>query len=216
MREAEFLLMEGATPARIDAVIQSVGLPMGPCRMLDMAGIDVGAKTVLENREAGGLPLDPAYRAVVLEMYERGWYGQKTGAGYYRYKGREALPNRDIDVLCAELRERHGIAVRDDIEDSEIIERCLYTLINEGAQILDEGIAIRAGDIDIVFVYGYGFPDYRGGPMYMADRIGLGRIVERLEYLASERGNQFNYWDVAAYLRKLATEGLGFSTGTAR
>lgn len=211
MREAEFMLMEGASPAQVDEAIQSLGLPMGPCRMLDMAGIDVGAKTVLENRAAGGLPPDGAYRAVVLEMNERGWHGQKSGAGYYRYEGRKPLPNPDIEALCEELRDRHGIERRGDISNEEIVERCLYTLINEGALILDEGIAMRPGDIDIVFVYGYGFPDYRGGPMYMADCVGTARIVSRLEYYAATRGNRYGYWDVAEYLQRLAAEGRGFS-----
>jgi len=211
LRESEFLLMEGATPAQIDGAIQSLGFAMGPCRMLDMAGLDVGAKVVIENRKAGGLPPDPSYRAVVQAMFERGRFGQKTGAGYYRYDGRNPAPDPEVERICAELAERYGITRRTDISDQEIIERCLYPLVNEGARILEEGIAYRPGDIDVVWLNGYGFPDYRGGPMFWADTIGIGTIVERLDHYARTRVNAFGYWSCAELLRRMAEQGLRFA-----
>ncbi|ENO87353.1 3-hydroxyacyl-CoA dehydrogenase NAD-binding domain-containing protein [Thauera linaloolentis] len=207
LRESEFLLLEGASPARIDAAIQSLGLPMGPCRMLDMAGLDVAAKVVIEHLKAGGLPPDPSYRAAVQRMFALGRFGQKTGAGYYRYDGRTPLPDPEVADICRALAAEHGIAQRDDIGDDEIIERCLYPLINEGARILEEGIAYRPGDIDVVWTCGYGFPDHRGGPMHMADRLGAAHIVRRLEHYARQRGNPHGYWDRSALLARLAEHG---------
>jgi 3-hydroxyacyl-CoA dehydrogenase len=200
LRESEFLMMEGATPSQIDRAIQSLGLPMGPCRMLDLAGLDVAAKVVTERGKAGGLPDDPSYRAVVQKMMELGRFGQKTGAGYYRYDGRAPVPDPEVEIICAELARQHGIARRDNIGDQEIIERCVYPLINEGAKILEEGIAYRPGDIDLVWVNGYGFPDFRGGPMHMADVIGLQKIAERLDHYAAERKDRHDYWSRAGLL----------------
>lgn len=207
MREAEFLLLEGATPAKVDQAIESLGLAMGPCRMLDMAGIDVGAKTVIEYGKAGGLPPDPTYRVVVRKLFEQGQFGQKTGAGYYRYEGRTPLANPDTQATCDALAAQHGIARRDDISDSEIIERLIYSMVNEGARILEEGIAYRASDIDVVWTAGYGFPDHQGGPMFLADERGLKHVVERLDHYAATRGNPFGYWTVSPLLRRLASEG---------
>jgi 3-hydroxyacyl-CoA dehydrogenase len=200
LRESEFLMMEGATPAQIDRAIQSLGLPMGPCRMLDLAGLDVAAKVVIERGKAGGLPDDPSYRAVVQKMMELGRFGQKTGAGYYRYDGRTPVPDPEVELICAALAQEHGIVRRDNISDQEIIERCVYPLINEGAKILEEGIAYRPGDIDLVWVNGYGFPDFRGGPMHMADAVGLQKIAERLDHYAAERKDRHGYWSRAGLL----------------
>lgn len=211
LRESEFLMLEGASPSRIDAAIESLGFAMGPCRMLDLAGLDVAAKVVIENRKAGGLPADASYRAVVQEMLELGRFGQKTGAGYYRYEGRRAIPDPAVQAICSALAARHGIACRTDITDDEIIERCLFPLINEGAKILDEGIAYRPGDIDLVWVNGYGFPDHRGGPMHMADATGLNRIVERLEHYGRERGNPYEYWTRSALLLQMCAENRRFA-----
>ncbi|MEZ5646325.1 MAG: 3-hydroxyacyl-CoA dehydrogenase NAD-binding domain-containing protein [Burkholderiaceae bacterium] len=207
MREAEFLLLEGATPARIDQAIESLGLAMGPCRMLDMAGIDVGAKTVIEYEKAGGLPPDPTYRVVVRKLFEQGQFGQKTGAGYYRYEGRTPLSNPETQATCDALAAQHGITRRNDISDVEIVERLIYSMVNEGARILDEGIAYRGSDIDVVWTAGYGFPDHQGGPMFLADERGLAHVVERLDHYAATRGNPFGYWTVSPLLRRLASEG---------
>jgi 3-hydroxyacyl-CoA dehydrogenase len=211
LREAEFLVLEGASPARIDAAIQSLGFPMGPCRMIDMAGVDVAAKVVIERKKEGGLPPDPSYRRVVLALHERGRHGQKTGAGYYRHESRNAAPDPAVDELAADLAKALGIARRTDITDGEIIERCLYPLINEGARILEEGIAYRPGDIDVVWTSGYGFPDHKGGPMHLADVLGPARIVGALEHYASTRGDAFGYWTPSKLLARIAHEGLRFS-----
>ena len=207
MREAEFLLMEGATPAQVDAAVEAIGMAMGPFRMLDMAGIDVGAKTVIEYGKAGGLPPDPSYRAVVRSLFESGRHGQKTGAGYYRYEGRKPLPDPKVDSIVQQLANEHGIGRRADIGQQEIFERLLYPMVNEGAKILEEGIAFRGGDIDVVWTAGYGFPDHRGGPLCMADEVGLGAIVDRMDHYAALRGNGFGYWTVSPLLRRLAQQG---------
>jgi 3-hydroxyacyl-CoA dehydrogenase len=211
MREAEFLLMEGAEPRQVDQAVEALGLAMGPCRMLDMAGIDVGAKTVIEYGKAGGLPPDPGYRAVVQKLHALGRHGQKTGAGYYRYEGRVPVPDPAVTALAAELAADHGIVRRSAIADEEIVERLLYPLMNEGVRILEEGIAYRPGDIDVVWVAGYGFPDHRGGPMFMADEIGLPRILERLRHYAEARGNAFGYWTPAPLLERLVRSGRRLS-----
>ncbi|RYH52362.1 MAG: 3-hydroxyacyl-CoA dehydrogenase, partial [Alcaligenaceae bacterium] len=211
MREAEFLLMEGAAPAQIDHAVESLGMAMGPCRMLDVAGIDVGARTVIENGKVGGLPPDPGYRAVVQKLYELGRFGQKTGAGYYRYDGRKPIPDPEIEQIARELAVSHAIPRRTDISDQEIVERLLYPLINEGAKLLEEGIAYRPGDIDVVWTAGYGFPDHRGGPLYMADQIGLNNIEARMSHYASTRGNAFGYWTCSGLLASLASDGQRFT-----
>ncbi|MDB5828497.1 MAG: enoyl-CoA hydratase [Variovorax sp.] len=211
MREAEFLMMEGASPAEIDGAVEALGMAMGPCRMLDMAGIDVGARTVIEYGKAGGLPPDDSYRAVVRKMFELGRFGQKTGAGYYRYDGRKPVTDPETARIAKEQATAHGIAQRADIGRQEIVERLLYPLVNEGAKILEEGIAYRPGDIDIVWTAGYGFPDHKGGPMWMADRIGLATIAERLAHYAEVRGNPFGYWTVSPLLASLAKSGKRIS-----
>ena len=207
MREAEFLMMEGAKLSQIDAAVEALGMAMGPCRMLDMAGIDVGAKTVIEYGKAGGLPPDDSYRAVVRKMFELGRFGQKTGAGYYRYEGRKPVDDPETARIANELADEHGIVQRSDIGAEEIVERLLYPLINEATKILEEGIAYRPGDIDIVWTAGYGFPAWRGGPLFMADQIGLSKIVERLKHLGQTRGNPYGYWNVSSLLANLALQG---------
>ncbi len=207
MREAEFLLMEGAEPRQVDAAVEALGFAMGPCRMLDMAGVDVGARTVIEYGKAGGLPSDPSYRAIVQRLFALGRFGQKTGSGYYRYEGRTALPDEAFAAIAADVAREHGIARRAQLPQEEIVERLLYPLVNEGLKILGEGIAYRPGDIDVVWVAGYGFPDHRGGPMYMAGQIGLRTIADRLAHYAATRGNVHGYWTPAPLLLELCNAG---------
>jgi 3-hydroxyacyl-CoA dehydrogenase len=211
MREAEFLIMEGATPAQVDAAVEAFGMAMGPCRMLDMAGIDVGAKTVIEYGKAGGLPPDDSYRALARKMFELGRFGQKTGAGYYRYEGRKPVADPETERIAQELAERYGIPQRASITAEEIVERLIYPMVNEAAKILEEGIAYRGSDIDVVWTAGYGFPDHRGGPLCMADQIGLQQIVDRLGHYERERGNAFGYWTTSALLKELAHSGRRIS-----
>jgi len=205
LRECESLLLEGATPTQIDRAIETFGMAMGPCRMIDMAGVDVAAKVVLERRKEGALPADPSYRVACQMLFELGRHGQKTGAGYYRYEGRTPVHDAEVDRIMEGLARQYGIARRSDISDEEIVERCLYPLINEGAKILEEGIAYRAGDIDIVWLNGYGFPALKGGPMHAANVIGLEQIVASLDHYAGERGNAHGYWTVGGLLGDLAT-----------
>ena len=207
MREAEFLILEGASPAQVDGAVEALGMAMGPCRMLDMAGIDVGAKTVIEYGKAGGLPPDASYRALVRTLFEQGRFGQKTGAGYYRYEGRKALPDPQTQRIAQELAARHGIARRNEIPAQEIVERLLYSMVNEAAKILEEGIAYRGSDIDVVWTAGYGFPDHQGGPLFMADEIGLAAIADRLAHYGRQRGNPYGYWTPSALLTRLAASG---------
>ncbi len=211
MREAEFLLMEGAEPSQVDEAVEALGMAMGPCRMLDMAGVDVGARTVIESGKAGRLPADPSYRVLVQALFEHGRFGQKTAQGYYRYEGRAAVGDPALTALAAEIATKHGVARRDDIPQQEIVERLLYPLINEGLRILEEGIAYRPGDIDVVWAAGYGFPDFRGGPMFWADDIGLATIATRLAHYAAVRGNDFGYWTPAPLLQRLVNQGRRLS-----
>jgi 3-hydroxyacyl-CoA dehydrogenase len=200
LRETDFLLMEGATPGQIDQAIEAAGMAMGPCRMLDMAGVDIAAKILLEQGKAGIRPPDPRYRAVVSRLFERGRMGQKNHHGYYRHEGRNAIDDPEVAALCESLASQHGIRRRTDISNSEIVERCIFPLINEGCRILEEGIAYRPGDIDIVWTKGYGFPDYRGGPIFLADHIGAATVLDRLLHYSQLLGNEYGYWTPASLL----------------
>ena len=214
MRENEFLQLEGATAAQIDAAIESparVGMAMGPNRMLDMAGIDVGAKTVIEWQKSGGAPPDPRYRAMCRALFDAGHFGQKTGRGYYRYEGRTPVPSDEAAELARSLAARHGIGRRAEISADEIVERLLYPMINEAAKILEEGIAYRPGDIDVVWTAGYGFPKERGGPVFMADAIGLPLIVDRIRHYGRQCGNAYGYWTASKLLADLAARGKRLS-----
>src|SRR5690606_4304455 len=172
--ESEALLLEGATPSQVDKTFTDFGWPMGPFQMGDLAGLDIGWRT----RKSLGKTA-----AVADALCEMGRFGQKTGRGFYLYEEGSRMPKPDPEVekLIEEKAREKGVNRR-DISTEEIIERTLYPMINEGARILQEGIATRASDIDVVWVYGYGFPVGRGGPMFWAEREGLSRIVERLEF----------------------------------
>lgn len=197
LREAEALLLEGATPARIDAVAQSpewLGMAMGPCRMMDLAGLDIGASIVAERAAATNLMDDASYRAMVRALTAQDHLGQKSGRGFYRYEGRNAIELPETTELARTLAQKHGITQRGHIGDEEILQRLLYPLINEGFELLREGIAFNSQDIDTVFTAGFGFPVARGGPMAMAHQIGLKNIVARMRAFAQERGNSYGYW----------------------
>ena len=205
-REAMFLVEEGAKPEQIDKVLYDFGFPMGPFAMADMAGLDVGYKVREERRKAG--KVEPRESRWIDQIVEMGRHGQKTGAGIYRYQdGRTPLPDPEIQELIARCAREAGIERR-EIGDQEILERCLYPMVNEGAKILAEGIAARALDIDIIWINGYGFPAYRGGPMFWADEIGLKNIVAAYRRYAERFGD--HYWTPAPLLEKLAGEGKGF------
>lgn len=201
LREAEALLLEGATPRQIDQVLEAFGMAMGPCRMLDLAGVDVAAKVVIERDKQGKLPPDPLYRIVCRALAEAGRHGQKTGAGFYRYDGRKAVDDPAAVALIRALAASRGVPPRDDIGDEEILDRCLLPLINEGWLILEEGIATRPGDIDVVWLSGYGFPAEHGGPMFHAGVLGLAQVRERLlQQGARTAGDPYGYWQPARTL----------------
>ena len=205
-RECGFMLEEGALPQQIDKVIYNFGFPMGPYAMSDMAGLDIGWR----NRKAKFDKLSPREKAnnILDKICELGRYGQKTGAGFYKYDDKR---NATTDPVIEELIIKHSREVgktRRVITDQEIIERAIYSMINEGAKILEEGIAARPLDIDIVWIYGYGFPVYRGGPMFYADQVGLKKIYEAILKYKDIVGAQ--YWEPSPLLAKLAKEGKGF------
>jgi 3-hydroxyacyl-CoA dehydrogenase len=199
-REAGFLLEEGASPAQVDGALQRFGMAMGPFRVGDLAGLDIGWAG--RKRAAATRPKHLRYSRVADRICELGRFGQKTGAGWYRYEagGRTPLPDPVVDGIIAECAAEAGIARR-AIADAEIVERTMFALANEGAKILAEGIALRASDIDLVYVNGYGYPAWRGGPMWHADTVGL---------FHAEHGE---WWTPAPLLRELAAAGKRFNQG---
>lgn len=174
-REAELLLEEGASPQSIDAALEEFGMAMGPFAMLDLAGLDVGWR--IRKRKHAQKPPAERCSAIADTLCEMGRFGQKTGAGYYRYEpgSRTPIPDPLVDEVIARARRAAG-AVPRPIAAGEIVKRCLYPLVNEGVQLLREGIAARPGDIDVVYCNGYGFPAWRGGPMYWAQRAGIATV----------------------------------------
>ncbi|GJD58886.1 Fatty acid oxidation complex subunit alpha [Methylobacterium dankookense] len=195
--QANRLVLEGATPSQVDRVVTDLGLPMGPFAMIDLAGLDLGWSRETSKGET--------VREILCERDRR---GQKTAKGFYDYdESRKATPSPEVEAVIRAVAARQGVTQR-EIADREILERCLYPMVNEGAKILAEGKALRASDIDIVWINGYGWPVYSGGPMHWADGIGLSTIVERLRALEAEHGPDFK---PAALLETLAAEGGSFS-----
>lgn len=201
--EAEFLLEEGATPGQIDRVIEGFGFAMGPLAVRDLAGNDIGFM-IRKNRK---LPADERYSPILERLVAQGRLGQKTGKGFYRYEGRTRIPDPEVTTLIEGVSRDLKIRRR-EIPDPEILDRLLHPLVNEGARIVAEGIAARASDIDVVYVNGYGFPAWRGGPMYWAQHAGLERVVKTMRELASTHGPR---WAPAALLERLAASGQGWS-----
>jgi len=198
-KESERLILEGALPQQVDRVLYDFGFPMGPFAMSDLAGLDVGWRI----RKGRG------EKAVVADrLCELGRFGQKTGAGYYRYEGdRTPRPDPAVEKIIVDVSTELGITRR-PIADEEILQRLLYPMVNEGAKILEERLAIRASDIDVIWVYGYGWPVYRGGPMFWADSIGLREVRDRMLEFGRRTGSDF--WKPAPLLERLAGAGRGF------
>jgi len=207
-RQAGFLLDEGALPAQVDKAIEKFGFAMGPFRMIDMAGNDVSwyirKRRYLEQPEL-------AYSRSADTLCEMGRFGQKTGAGWYDYQpgDRTAYPSPLVNDMLVKHSAEIGVERR-QISDQEIVERLVYALVNEGAKILEEGIALRASDIDMVYLTGYGFPLHRGGPMLYADTVGLTNVLMAMEKYA--QGRHGEAWAPAALLTRLAAEGKGFNS----
>jgi 3-hydroxyacyl-CoA dehydrogenase len=206
LREAQFLLEEGAGIQQVDQVLYDFGMAMGPLAVSDLAGIDVGWRIRQEIKDS--IPAGMRSPLVADQLYEMGRYGQKTAAGWYRYEGREATVDPEIERLIETTSAGAGITRR-AISDEEIIERTMYALANEGARILSEGIALRSADIDIVYVYGYGFPAWRGGPMKYADTVGLKQVYERVCHYHQTQGF---WWEPAPLLKELAESGGTFGS----
>jgi 3-hydroxyacyl-CoA dehydrogenase len=206
LREAQFLVEEGASPSAVDRALYDFGMAMGPLATGDLAGLDVGWRI----RKEHAARENPGLRTPILEdrLCEMGRYGQKTGAGWYRYdEQRRAAPDPEIERQVREWSIAAGIPQR-DISAGEIVDRCVLALVNEGARILEEGYALRAVDIDIIYVYGYGFPAYRGGPMWYADARGLSKVCDRIREFERQYGE---LWTPAPLLEQLAREGERFS-----
>jgi 3-hydroxyacyl-CoA dehydrogenase len=205
---ANGLLMQGALPQQVDKALEKFGFAMGPFRVGDLAGLDIGWAG--RKRRAAENP--GAYQRVVADaICEQGRFGQKTGAGWYRYQAgaRDPVPDPLVADIIEQFRKERGLNAR-KISDDEIVERCVFALVNEGARILDEGIAARASDIDIVYLNGYGFPQHRGGPMLHADIVGLPNVVRALKRFAAEAGAEA-WWQPATLLVKLADDGKTFN-----
>lgn len=206
-RENQLLLLEGAAPEYIDKTLYDWGMAMGPNAVGDLAGLDVGYKV---RQERTDLPDDPRFYRVADMLAEMGRYGQKTGKGMYLYEegSRKPTPDPEVTAIIEAESERLGVERR-EISEQEIIERCIYGLVVEGARILEDKIAIRSGDIDVVWMNGYGFPRHRGGPMHYADSVGLDTVYEKVCEFEERFGS--TYWEPPALLKKLAGSGGKFS-----
>ena len=205
-REAQFLVEEGASVPDVDAAMYEWGMAMGPLAVGDLAGLDVGWRIRKEYRHLE----KPGVRQPLAEdgLCEMGRYGQKTGAGWYKYdENRRPIPDPAVAELVRKAADQAGIQQR-QISKQEIVDRLIYALVNEGARILEEGYALRAVDIDIIYINGYGFPAHRGGPMWYADTIGVQKVYERISEFHRQHGE---LWEPAPLLKRLAEEGKGFA-----
>jgi 3-hydroxyacyl-CoA dehydrogenase len=208
-RQAGFLLEEGCTPAQVDTAIEKFGFAMGPFRMGDLAGNDIG--WAIRKRRYVEKP-GMRYSKTADLLCEMGRFGQKTGAGWYDYPNgsRKAVPSKAVEQMIADHRASLGITPR-RIPDEEIVQRLVYALVNEGAKIVDEGIASKASDIDMVYLTGYGFPLWRGGPMNHADTVGLFNVVQAMKRFAANPHDDAESWVPAPLLSRLAAESRSFN-----
>jgi 3-hydroxyacyl-CoA dehydrogenase len=208
-RQAGFLLEEGCTPAQVDKAVEKFGFAMGPFRMGDLAGNDIG--WAIRKRRYVEKP-GMRYSKTADLLCEMGRYGQKTGAGWYDYVPgkRDAIPSKLVEEMIARHSAELGVAPR-KISDTEIVHRLVYSLVNEGAKILEEGIASKASDIDMVYLTGYGFPLFRGGPMCYADTQGLYNVVQAMNRFAANPHDDTAFWQPAPLLARLAAEGKSFT-----
>jgi len=208
-RQAGFLLDEGCTPQQVDKAVEKFGFAMGPFRMGDLAGNDIG--WAIRKRRATERA-DMKYSRTADKLCELGRFGQKTGAGWYDYQAgkRDAIPSQVVLDLIEQHRKDEGITPR-KISDDEIVQRLVYALVNEGAHILEDGIASKAGDIDMVYLTGYGFPIWRGGPMHYASQVGLFNVAETMKRFARNPRDDASFWQPAALIQRLVAEGKSFS-----
>jgi 3-hydroxyacyl-CoA dehydrogenase len=209
LRQCLFLLEEGALPAQVDRALEDWGMAMGPFRVSDLAGNDVG--WYIRKRRYAERP-NFTYPRIADRICEQGRFGQKTGAGWYRYEAgrRDAIPDPVVDEMIVGYSREKGITRR-RIEDKEIVDRCVLALVNEGAKILEDGIAQRASDVDLVYLAGYGFPPFRGGPMFYADTVGLYTVARTMKAFAESGHGDPAFWTPAPRLARLAAEGGSFN-----
>ena len=203
------MLEEGCTPHQVDKAIEKFGFAMGPFRMGDLAGNDIG--WAIRKRRYVEKP-NMKYSKTADLLCEMGRFGQKVGMGWYDYQAgkRDAIPNKDVEAMIEKHRAAVGITPR-KISDEEIVQRLVFSLVNEAAHILEEGIASKASDIDMVYITGYGFPIYRGGPMLYADQIGLFNVVQAMHRFAANPHDDAEFWKPAPLLARLAAEGKTFN-----
>lgn len=207
-RESTRMVLEGATPAQVDKALTDFGFAMGFLSVIDLAGIDVGFFAREGIREQ--LAHDPSYQVICDKLNNLGRFGQKTSRGFYIYEGRDRIEDPEVVELAQSTAKELNVAQR-DISAEEVIERTMYSMINEGARILEEGVAYRSSDIDLVFLNGYGFPGHRGGPMQYADEVGLDKVLERIRFYQAELGEHGKNWfEPAPLLVKLAEAGQSF------
>ena len=206
-REAHFLVEDGALPHEVDQALKHFGYAMGIFAVHDMAGNDVGYQT--RKAQMATRPTDRRWNDLILKLCDQGRLGQKSGKGWYRYEAGDRTPHRDPEFEAWIVAEsaRMGLPRR-AMDETDIIKRCVYGMINEGARLLEKGIALRASDIDITYLTGYGFPAHQGGPMYLADRIGLPSVLADIERLHQEYGI---WWEPAPLLKQLVREGRSFA-----
>jgi 3-hydroxyacyl-CoA dehydrogenase len=206
VRESVFLVEEGASVEAVDAALYDFGMAMGPLAVGDLAGLDVGWRIRKEYRHLEKPGVRQAFAGD--QLCELGRYGQKTNAGWYKYdENRRAIPDPEVATMVRKWSAEAGITQR-QIAADEIVDRCVYSLVNEGARILEEGYALRAVDIDIIYLNGYGFPAYRGGPMWYADTVGLKKVYDRICELHKQHGE---LWEPAPLLKQLAGQGKSFA-----
>jgi 3-hydroxyacyl-CoA dehydrogenase len=207
-RECERMVLEGATPRQVDSALEKFGMAMGLLAVYDMAGVEVGYTVHVSN--ADKFPPDPTYYALDKVLVENDRKGQKNGKGYYRYEPGDRTRYDDPEAIALFRKEAEELQVpKREHSEQEIIERCIYSMINEGARILEEGVAMRASDIDVVYTSGYGFPRYRGGPMFYADSVGLKAVYEGIMKYREIFGPM--HWEPSDLLVKLVKEGQSFA-----
>jgi 3-hydroxyacyl-CoA dehydrogenase len=208
-RQAGFLIEEGCTPQQVDKAVEKFGFAMGPFRMGDLAGNDIG--WAIRKRRYVEKP-NMKYSQTADLLCEQGRFGQKVGKGWYDYVAgkRDAIPNKDVEDMIAKHRTSLGITAR-KISDDEIVQRLVFSLVNEAAYILEEGIAARASDIDMVYITGYGFPIYRGGPMLYADQFGLFNVIQAMKRFAKNPHDDAQFWQPAPLLARLVADGKTFN-----
>lgn len=193
--QAYFMLQEGATPAQVDEAMQSFGFPLGCLSVGDISGLDVAWRVRQVQKEIGDITPDMPYPVIADRICEKGWFGRKTGRGWYRYEDGKKTDDPEVADLIRSVADELGIEPR-DMSEQDIQDRCVFALINEGARLLEKGVVSRASDIDVIWRYGYGFPIWRGGPMFMAEEMGLPAVLEKLETLAEKYGPAFEAADI--------------------